>query len=126
MKNDPFDMIVRTTTARAADRKKRRGRPSTDGKGVNPGVVRHPVVLLRALEMLKKFEQARRAGLGHTEALAATVEAVKRRWPWMKGVNRSEVERVLREFQPKERPQVWCVRDQGSEIEVYIGPRWRP
>ncbi len=84
-RDSPFDALVQAVTAPPDLPKRRRGRP--------PGIKRdaHSAgqAWVRALETLRLFENARRSGLGHTQALAATVSAIKDQWPGLRGVNRA-------------------------------------
>lgn len=91
----------------------RRGRPR--------GTKRRHVV--RALLMLGHFEAARGSGMGHTEAVVATIGALQRTHPDMRGVSKREIERVLRELQPRERAEVWHVRLSSNGGALYSGPR---
>jgi len=70
-------MVVGSTTS-AAQPRKRMGRPPTNG-------IKPAGQILRTLEVLKHFEEARRT-LGHTAAITATVKAIKagnEAWPGM-------------------------------------------
>ena len=98
-----------------ATARKRMGRPPTNG-------TKPAVAIVRALEVLKHFEEARLT-LGHTDSIAATVKAVKAKWPGMKGLNTAEVKRVLTTCQPVGRALAFRVRPNGNGGALYVGSR---
>lgn len=95
--------------------RRRMGRPPTNG-------VKPAVAIVRTLEVLRHFEEARLT-LGHTDSIAATVKAVKTKWPGMKGVNTAEVKRVLTTCQPVGRALAFRVRPNGNGGALYVGSR---
>ena len=116
-----FAAMARDSTAPVASPKKRMGRPSTNG-------VKPPLAIVRTLEILRRFEELRRV-LGHTDAIAATVKAIKEGdavWPGMKRVSITEVKLVLATCQPAGRELAFRVRPHGSGGALFVGPRFKP
>jgi hypothetical protein len=112
-----FVAMARGSTASAASPKKRIGRPPTNG-------IKPPIAIVRTLQILKHFEAHR--ALGHTDAIAATVKAIKEGdaiWPGMKRVSTAEVKRVLATCQPVGRELAFRVAVQGNGGALRVAPR---
>ncbi len=79
----------------------KRGRPKKNG--LQPGWM-----LLRRMEALYAYGQARMAGEKHSAAVREAVKAVREKHPSMR-ISETEVRRILADWQPKNVPTVIVV-----------------
>lgn len=72
----------------------KRGRPAKNG--MQPGWM-----MLRAMELLHAYDEARKAGEKHVAAVHSAVDAVRTKYPAMP-VSATAVKRMLAEWRPKD------------------------
>lgn len=76
----------------------------------------------RDLTVVWSYNESRRAGEKHANAVASAVSEVRKQIPGMK-VSETEVKRALAKLQPKGYPQVFTVAKLKNGFGVGFGPR---
>jgi hypothetical protein len=89
-----------------------RGRPKLNGI----------TKLYRDLTVVCSYNEWRRAGEKHANAVASAVSEVRKEYPGMK-VSETEVKRVLAKYQPKGYPEVFTVTRHKNGFGLGFGPR---